>query len=111
MVLRHSTPPGRLVAAGAVLREDPAAGAGAWGSPGEGADLGVVDEAVDHGGGDVLGGGLAPAGGVQARRSGARAAEPSAPPVSARSRMRQAGAMPPLADLSRAVLLGAASGA
>ena len=38
----------------AVLGEEFAAGAGAVGVAGEGEDLGVVDEAVDHRGGDDL---------------------------------------------------------
>ena len=38
----------------AVFGEEFAAGAGAVGLPGQGQDFGVVDEAVDHGGGDDL---------------------------------------------------------
>ena len=51
-----------------VLGEEFAAGAGAVGVAGEGEDLGVVDEAVDHGcGDDVVGEGLAPAAEGQVR--------------------------------------------
>src|SRR5262245_58808366 len=57
-------PLGRLVVGVFVLAfgEEVAALAGPVGVAGEGEDLGVVDEPVDHGGGyDVVGEGLAPA--------------------------------------------------
>ena len=46
-------PPGWSVVVGAVFLEEFAALAGAVGVAGEGEDFGVVDEAVDHRGGEV----------------------------------------------------------
>ena len=55
-------PCARFVLVVAVLGEEFSAGAGAVGVAGEGEDLGVVDEPVDHGGGDhVVAEDLAPA--------------------------------------------------
>ena len=66
---KFDPPGGRLVAVRAVfLGEKLASLAGAVGIAGQGQDLGVVDESVDHGGGDyVVGEGLSPAAEGQVR--------------------------------------------